>query len=132
MIIFIIALVILVVLFVTASAAFCIATLYNVTHPIHRCKINLHTFITKKRIYLIAGMGARWIVEVATPSSEHTIPVPEGEKFSCIIVKGQPYSNIMRLPNDDVKYIQRKLGEHLGEYYQWIQVTEIWNVKERS
>ena len=132
MIIFIIALIMLVVLFIIVGAAFCIAALYNITHPINHCKINLHTFITKKRIYLIAEMGARWIVEIASPMSGQPIPIPDGEKFNCIIVEGQPYSNIMRLPNDDVKYMQRKLAEHLGEYYQWIQVTEIFNIKERS
>lgn len=132
MMFFTIALIVFIVLFIIVGAAICIAALYNVTHPVHRCKINLRTFITKKHIYLIAEMGARWIVEIASPMSGQPIPIPDGEKFNCIIVEGQPYSNIMRLPNDDVKYMQRKLAEHLGEYYQWIQVTEIFNIKERS
>lgn len=103
----------------------------NRIRPVRNCNIKLRTIRTRKKLYLIAGFGCRWIVEVAETPDGKKMPLREGEKMNCMIVENSPLWSGFRLSEEDVSLMQRKLCEHLAEYYDWIQVTEVLMPKNR-
>lgn len=98
---------------------------YNTRHPVHHCTINPHFILTRKKLYIIAQFGLRWIVEVAETEHGNKLPINEGEKMRCTMLEGSPAHSGIKLADNEIRYMQRKLCEHLDEYYPWIRVTEV-------
>lgn len=101
-------------------------------HP-PACAYTMKTYCiqTSMRLYIIARFGLRWIVETAEPEAGKKFPIKNGEKLLCTIIEGAPRWKTPKLPDDDVKYMQQTLSEHLTEYYKWIQVSEIVMTQRR-
>lgn len=98
---------------------------YNALHPVHNCTINPHFIQTRRKLYIIAQFGLRWIVEIAETEHGNKLPLNAGEKMRCTVLEGAPARSGIKLENDEIRYMQRKLCEHLDEYYPWILVTEV-------
>lgn len=105
--------------------------LYNAVRPVQYCSIDPHVIVRKKKIYIWARFGFRWIMELATPYEIDGVVKEDNKSFACVIVEGSPKRKFFKLTDNEVAYMQRKLSEHLCEYYKWIQVTEILMPKER-
>lgn len=103
----------------------------NHIHPVRNCNIKMRTVRMRKKLYLIAGFNYRWVVEVAATPDGAKFPLPEGTELNCIIVENSPLWAGFRLSEDDVSLMQRMLCEHIAEYYDWIQVTEVLMPKRR-
>lgn len=103
----------------------CALKFVNMVHPVQQCAINPHFIKTRKKLYIIAQCGLRWIVETAEPADGQKIPIKEGEKLNCLIVEGTPLWSGIKLSETEVAYMQRELCAHLVKYYDWIQVTEV-------
>lgn len=119
-------------LLIIAGIVFAGVWLYQVIIPLKHRDITLHTFQTRRKLYLIARCGFRFIVECATPEDGLTIPMPQGHKMECMIVEGSPIWSGFKLKPEEIAYMQQKLMEHLLEYYKWIQITEVLMPKKQN
>lgn len=103
----------------------------NRIRPVRNCNIKLHFIRTRKKLYMIAGFGCRWIVEVAEAPEGRKLPLKEGEKMYCMVVENSPLWAGFKLSEENVSEMQNQLCRHLTEYYDWIQVTEVLMPKNR-
>ncbi len=116
---------VIIVLVVLLFVGLVLWTGYNALHPVQNCSIIPHFIQTRRRLYIIAQFGLRWIVEIAESEHGNKLPLDEGEKMRCTVLEGAPAHSGIKLSDDEIRYMQCKLCEHLDEYYPWILVTEV-------
>lgn len=94
----------------------------NILNPVQHSVINTHIIMGKKKMYIWARFGLRWILEIATISKDN-------EKYECLVLEGKPRCQLFNLSQEDICYMQRKLCEYLSENCVLMNVTEILNNK---
>lgn len=93
--------------------------------PLQFQKVKIHTFFFRTKLYFIARRGFKCILEFAEPSNGAVLPLKAGQKMECLIIEGTPKRTFLCNEPHEIQYMQRKLLEHIAEYYDWIQVVEV-------